>query len=117
MQSQRSRCREIHTRRSRGRLRIREKRAATKVHVGRQARARREIPFQREGIQANSVRRTIPLRQQKHRNHVHGVLKSAAQRPGPDRIGKHPPVPHAQVPNSYVRRASVQPMTSAGPYL
>src|SRR6266478_9422935 len=80
MQSQRSGCREVHSGRPGRNLRVGEKRTPAKVHIWSHAVARRKIPFQRKGIQANSVSRAVALGQQEYRHYIHGILESTTQR-------------------------------------
>ncbi len=115
--SERPAGREIHSGSSSGHLVVGEQGPATEFEVGRDTAASFEVPFQRHGIEAESIRGVGGLEGHEDGNHVHRILKAAAQEAGAVRPGQDPAVARSDVPQAGARGTSVGAVPAAGPKL
>ena len=92
--------REIDSRRSRGHLRVCEKRAAANIEIGNDVAPRGEIPLERKGIHADAVGGILFLEDDEGRHSFESVLQAATQKTGPMRLRENQTVAQADIPHA-----------------
>ena len=75
----------------------------------------REIPFQREGIQTETIGGASALHDHEDRHNVYRIFELPAQRARARRARQNPAVTQADIPDPAARGASIQSVTPSGP--
>ena len=76
---------------------------------------RGERPVQVHGVEARAVGGVRGLKNQKHRDGVHGIFEAAFQKAGAMRVGDDPSIAQADVPCACVAASAGNGMAAAGP--
>src|SRR4249920_283172 len=117
MQTQRAARGEIYVRGAGGHVNVCEERATAEFEIRNDLTRLPEIPFQSEGIQAKTIRRTTVLDHQKNRDDIHRVFELAAQESRANWWRQNPTVTHTHVPDAAVGGAAIQSVAATCPDL
>ena len=117
VQAERAARREVYMGSAGRHVIIREKRAATEFEIGNDLSRLREIPFQREGIQTESVGSSSALNHQEDRHDIHRIFELSAQKARSMRRSQNPAVTRADIPHAAARRAAIQSVATTSPEL
>src|SRR5271170_2174617 len=117
MQSQSAARRKVDLRSAWRHLGVGEQCSAAKLEIGNDFARLCKIPFKRERIEAETVRRLAALDHYKGGHNVHRVFELTLQEAGADGVCQNPAVASPEIPDLAVRGASIQPVAAAGPHL